>query len=63
MDWIDISSMIIPPQIIKQIRAEEARRFKVIPVAFAETGLILGSTDYFRSDQLAGISSLVESNP
>ncbi|PYJ47089.1 MAG: type II secretion system protein E, partial [Verrucomicrobia bacterium] len=32
MDWIDISSMVIPPQIIKQIRAEQARRFKVIPV-------------------------------
>lgn len=37
MDWIDLSSMVIPPTIIKQIRAEDARRFKVIPVAFGET--------------------------
>jgi type IV pilus assembly protein PilB len=45
MDWIDISSMVIPPQIIKQIRAEEARRFKVIPVALSETGLIVAVGD------------------
>jgi general secretion pathway protein E/type IV pilus assembly protein PilB len=38
MDWIDISSMVIPPQIINQIRGEDARRFRVIPVAFGETG-------------------------
>ena len=24
MDWIDLSSMVIPPEIIKQIRAEDA---------------------------------------
>src|SRR5207237_7378369 len=41
MDWIDISSMVIPPDVIKQIRAGDARRFKVIPVAFGETGLIV----------------------
>ncbi len=40
MDWIDLSSMVIPPEIIKQIRAEDARRFKVIPVAFGESGLV-----------------------
>ena len=28
MDWIDLSSIVIPPGIIKQIRAEDARRFK-----------------------------------
>jgi hypothetical protein len=33
MDWIDISTMIIPPQVINEIRGEDARRFKVIPVA------------------------------
>src|SRR2546422_11288777 len=41
MDWIDISSMLIPPQVINQIRGEDARRFKVIPVAFGETGLVV----------------------
>ena len=27
MDWIDISTMIIPPQVINEIRGEDARRF------------------------------------
>jgi type IV pilus assembly protein PilB len=41
MDWIDISTMVIPPKIINQIRGEDARRFKVIPVGFGETGLVV----------------------
>src|SRR5512135_3166563 len=41
MDWIDISTMIIPPQVIKEIRGEDARRFKVIPIAFGESGLVV----------------------
>ena len=35
------STMVIPPDVINQIRAEDARRFKVIPVAFGESGLIV----------------------
>src|SRR2546430_7091070 len=29
------------PQVIAEIRGEEARRFKVIPVAFGESGLVV----------------------
>ncbi len=32
MDWVDVSAKPIPAEIISQIRAEDARRFKVIPV-------------------------------
>jgi type II secretion system protein E len=60
MDWIDISSMVIPPQIIKQIRAEEARRFKVIPVAFAETGLIVAVGDPLDIDTIDSLSFLLQ---
>src|SRR5437867_514113 len=45
MDWIDISAMIIPPEVIRQLRAEEARRFKVIPVSFGESGLVVAVSD------------------
>ena len=41
MDWIDISTIIIPPQLINEIRSEDARRFKVIPVAFGDSGLVV----------------------
>jgi hypothetical protein len=38
MDWIDISTMIIPPQVINEIRGEDARRFKVIPALPGRAG-------------------------
>jgi len=60
MDWIDISSMVIPPQIIKQIRAEEARRFKVIPVGFSETGLVVAVGDPLDIDTIDSLSFLLQ---
>jgi type II secretion system protein E len=60
MDWIDISSIVIPPQIINQIRAEEARRFKVIPVAFGETGLVVAVGDPLDIDTIDSLSFLLQ---
>ena len=60
MDWIDISSMVIPPEVIKQIRAGDARRFKVIPVAFGETGLIVAVSDPLDIDTIDSLSFLLQ---
>jgi type IV pilus assembly protein PilB len=60
MDWIDISSMVIPPEVIKQIRAEDARRFKVIPVAFGETGLVVAISDPLDIDTIDSLSFLLQ---
>jgi type IV pilus assembly protein PilB len=60
MDWIDISSFVIPPQVINQIRAEEARRFKVIPVAFGETGLVVAVGDPLDIDTIDSLSFLLQ---
>ena len=60
MDWIDLSSIVIPPEIIKQIRAEDARRFKVIPVAFGETGLIVAVSDPLDIDTIDSLSFLLQ---
>jgi type IV pilus assembly protein PilB len=60
MDWIDISSMVIPPEVIKQIRAEEARRFKVIPIAFGETGLVVAVSDPLDIDTIDSLSFLLQ---
>src|SRR5205814_9800 len=43
MQWIDLSAIVIPPEIISQISAQDARRFKVIPVTFGESGLVVAS--------------------
>ncbi len=60
MDWIDLSTMVIPPAIIKQIRAEDARRFKVIPVAFGETGLVVAVSDPLDIDTIDSLSFLLQ---
>ena len=60
MDWIDISSMVIPPVVIKQIRAEDARRFKVVPVAFGESGLIVAVGDPLDIDTIDSLSFLLQ---
>jgi len=60
MDWIDISSMVIPPQIINQIRGEDARRFKVIPVAFGETGLVVAVGNPLDIDTMDSLSFLLQ---
>jgi type IV-A pilus assembly ATPase PilB len=60
MDWIDLSSMIVPPEVIKQIRAEDARRFKVIPAGFGETGLIVAVSDPLDIDTIDSLSFLLQ---
>ena len=60
MDWIDISSMVIPPQVISQIRGEDARRFKVIPVGFGETGLVVAVGNPLDIDTMDSLSFLLQ---
>jgi type IV pilus assembly protein PilB len=60
MDWIDISSIVIPPQVINQIRVDEARRFKVIPLAFGETGLVVAVGDPLDIDTIDSLSFLLQ---
>jgi len=60
MDWIDLSVMVIPPEIIKQIRAGDARRFKVIPVAFGETGLVVAVSNPLDIDAIDSLSFLLQ---
>jgi type IV pilus assembly protein PilB len=60
MDWIDLSSIVIPPEVISQIRGEDARRFKVIPVAFGETGLVVAVSDPLDIDTIDSLSFLLQ---
>ena len=60
MDWIDLSSIAIPLEIIKHIRAEDARRFKVIPVAFGQSGLIVAISDPLDIDTIDSLGFLIQ---
>jgi type IV pilus assembly protein PilB len=60
MDWIDLSAKVIPPDVIDQIRAEDARRFKVIPVGYGESGLIVAVSDPLDIDTIDSLSFLLQ---
>jgi type IV pilus assembly protein PilB len=60
MDWIDISTMVISPEVIKQIRAQDARRYKVIPIAFGETGLVVAVSDPLDIDTIDSLSFMLQ---
>jgi len=60
MEWVDLSTKIIAPEVINQIRAEDARRFKVMPVGLGETGLIVATGDPFDVDAVDSLSFLLQ---
>jgi len=60
MDWIDISTMVIPPGVINQIRGEDAQRFKVIPVASGESGLVVAVDNPLDIDTTDSLSFLLQ---
>src|SRR2546423_1693283 len=60
MDWVDLSAKVIPPDVINQIRAEDARRFKVILVGFGESGLIVAVSDPLDIDTIDSLSFLLQ---
>jgi type IV pilus assembly protein PilB len=60
MDWIDISTIIIPPRVINEIRSEDARRFNVIPVALGETGLVVAVGNPLDIDATDSLSFLLQ---
>jgi type IV pilus assembly protein PilB len=60
MECGDLSTRIIPSEVINQIRAEDARRFKVVPVGFGETGLIVAVSDPLDIDTIDSLSFLLQ---
>ncbi len=60
MDWVDLSAKLIPPEVIKQIRAEDARRFKVIPLGLGESGLIVAVSDPLDIDTIDSLSFVLQ---
>ena len=60
MHWIDLSGVVIPPEIISQISAADARRFKVIPVTFGESGLVLAISDPLDVDTIDSLNFLLQ---
>jgi type IV pilus assembly protein PilB len=60
LEWVDLSTTIIVPEVINQIRAEDARRFKVIPIGTGNHGLVVAVGDPFDIDTIDGLSFLLQ---
>ena len=52
--------MNVAADVINQIRPEDARRFKVVPVGFGETGLIVAVSDPLDIDTIDSLSFLLQ---
>ncbi|MGI9086343.1 MAG: GspE/PulE family protein [Chthoniobacterales bacterium] len=60
MDWVDLSAKVIPGEVIAEIRAEDARRFKVVPMGYGDTGLIVAVSDPLDIDTIDSLSFLLQ---
>ncbi|HEX4629523.1 MAG TPA: ATPase, T2SS/T4P/T4SS family [Chthoniobacterales bacterium] len=59
-DWINLSAQAIPPDVINQIRAEDAHRFRVVPVGLGQSGLIVAVSDPLDIDTIDSLSFLLQ---
>jgi type II secretion system protein E len=60
MTWIDLADVIVPQEIIDQIRPQDARRFKMIPIARNEHGLVVATGDPLDFDSIDSLSFLLK---
>jgi len=45
MHWVDLADMVVPQEVINEIKPADARRFKIIPIARNDTGLVIATSD------------------
>ena len=50
MDFVDLSQMALPEEVIALVPMEVAKRFRVVPVAVSETGLMIAVSDPLNFD-------------
>ena len=60
MQWIDLANMVVPQEVIDEIKPEDARRFKMIPIARNENSLVVATGDPLDFDSIDGLSFLLK---
>jgi type II secretion system protein E len=58
--WIDLSDFAVPQEIIEEIRPQDARRFKMIPIAHNEHGLVVATGDPLDVESIDSLSFLLK---
>jgi len=62
MEYVDLSHMVVPPDVILAVDADVVRRFKVLPIAFVDTGLMMATSDPLNFDTFDTVTHLIEHN-
>ncbi len=60
MPWIDLSGMIVPPDLIAEISPAMARRFRMIPIARSENRLVVATGDPLDFDSIDSLTFLLQ---
>jgi type IV pilus assembly protein PilB len=59
MDWIDLAEMAVPQDVIDEIKPQDARRFKMIPIARNDNALVVATADPLDFDSIDTLSFLL----
>jgi type IV pilus assembly protein PilB len=60
MSWIDLADIVVPQDVIDEIRPQEARRFKMIPIARNGPGLVVATGDPLDIDSADSLGFLLK---
>src|SRR5437016_5010442 len=60
MQWVDLSEVIIPQEIIDEIKPADARRFRMIPIARNDNALVVATGDPLDFDSIDSLSFLLK---
>ncbi len=59
MEFVDLSQMVITPDVIAAVPADVARRYKVLPIANVEMGLMMATSDPLNFDTFDTVTHLI----
>jgi type IV-A pilus assembly ATPase PilB len=59
MDFVDLNQIAIPEEVIQQVPAEHAKRFKVVPITESESGLMIAVGDPLNFDTFDAVSHVL----
>ncbi|MBA3963057.1 MAG: Flp pilus assembly complex ATPase component TadA [Chthoniobacterales bacterium] len=60
MHWIDLSEMVVTQEIIDEIKPADARRFRMIPIARNESGLVVATGDPLDFDSIDTLTFILK---
>ncbi len=60
MHWVDLSDIVVPQDVINEIKPGDARRFRMIPIARNDTGLVVATGDPLDFDSIDSLTFLLK---